>query len=59
MECWLIGNMFFSRIFFPHKNFSHLNDLHLPVLTPYKENSINHSSQEYGQEELYFIVIVS
>lgn len=61
LEYWLIGKI----VFFscsprpPNTIFSHLNDLHLEVPATYKGNSIYRSTQEYGQEDLYFIVIVS
>lgn len=56
VEYWLTENTFLG--FFPHKNFSYLNDLHLEVPATCKGSSIYHRIQEYGQKELYFIVIV-
>lgn len=50
---------FFSCFFFHIRFFSHLNDLHLEGPATYKGSSIYRSTQEYGQEDLYFIVIVS
>lgn len=58
-HCGILAHRKHHVFFPPLKIFSHLNDLHLEVPATYKGSSIYRSTQDYGQEGLYFIVIVS